>query len=85
MACFSSIIEAKLFPGELAPVAIAVGLWNYFVPEATTRKDECWAITETMVPYKIGTHRTRWPLPGHMLVSPEGEGRQGVHWDGGTD
>jgi hypothetical protein len=43
---------------------------NYFVPEATTRKDESWAITETMVPYKIGTHRTRWPLPGHMLVSP---------------
>ncbi|SIO02263.1 hypothetical protein SAMN05443247_01456 [Bradyrhizobium erythrophlei] len=55
---------------------------NHFVPEATTRKDESWAITETMVPYKIGSHRTRWPLPGHMLVSPEGEGRPGVHWDG---
>jgi hypothetical protein len=54
---------------------------NYFVPEATTRKEESWAITETMVPYKIGSHSTRWPLPGHMLVSPEGEGRQGVYWD----
>jgi hypothetical protein len=54
---------------------------NHFVPEATTRKDESWAITETMVPYKIGSHRTRWPLPSHMLVSPESEGRPGVHWE----
>lgn len=54
---------------------------NYFVPEQTTRMEESWAITETMVPYKIGSHRTRWPLPGHMLVSPEDEGKQGVHWD----
>ena len=54
---------------------------NYFVPEATTRKEESWAITETMVPYKIGSHSTRWPLPGHMLVSSEGDGREGVHWD----
>jgi hypothetical protein len=53
---------------------------NYFVPEATTRENETWAITETMVPYKIGQHRTRWPLPGHMLVSPEGESESGVHW-----
>ena len=58
---------------------------NYFVPEATTRKDESWAITETRVPYKIGSHHTRWPLPGHMLVSPEGEGRQGAHWDAQSD
>lgn len=55
---------------------------NYFVPEVTTRKDECWAITETMAPYRIGNHRTRWPLPGHMLISPEDEGREGMHWDG---
>ena len=54
---------------------------NHFVPEATTRQNETWAITETMVPYRIGHHRTRWPLPGHMLVSPEGEGRAGVHWE----
>ncbi len=54
---------------------------NYFVPEATTRRDESWAIAETMVPYKIGSHRTQSPLPGHMLVSPEGVGRRGAHWD----
>ena len=54
---------------------------NYFVPEATTRKEESWAITETMVPYKVGYHNTRCPLPGHMLVSPEGEGKPGAHWD----
>lgn len=53
---------------------------NYFVPEATTRENETWAITETMVPYKIGKHRTAWPLPGHMLVSPERESESGVHW-----
>jgi hypothetical protein len=53
---------------------------NYFVPEATTRENETWAITETMEPYKIGHHRTRWPLPGHMLVSPEKGSESGVHW-----
>jgi hypothetical protein len=58
---------------------------NYFVPEATTRKDESWAITETMVRYKIGTHRTLWPLPDHMLVSAEGQHRPGMHWDRGFD
>jgi len=55
---------------------------NYFVPEQTTRKNESWAFTETMVPYRVGRHRTRWPLPNHYLVIPIGEGRQGVHWDG---
>ena len=54
---------------------------NYFVPEETTRKDESWAITETMVPYRVGSHRTRWPLPYHMILTPERQGRQGVHWD----
>lgn len=53
---------------------------NIFVPEATTQRDESWAITETTVPYKVGKHRTKWPLPGHFLVTPEGSGRQGVHW-----
>lgn len=55
---------------------------NYFVPEMTTRKDESWAFTETMVPYKVGRHKTRWPLPNHYLVIPIEGGRQGVHWDG---
>ncbi|MGX9178686.1 hypothetical protein [Mesorhizobium sp. BHbdii] len=70
--------EARSFEPSKSRLRWVYG--NYFVPEATTRKDESWAITETMVPYKIGSHRTRWPLPGHMLVSPEGEGREGVHW-----
>ena len=55
---------------------------NYFVPEATTRQDESWAFTETMVPYRVGSHRTKWPLPDHMLVSPEGKNFSGMHWDG---
>lgn len=55
---------------------------NYFVPEATTRHDESWALTETMVPYRVGSHRTKWPLPDHMLVSPENKNSSGMHWDG---
>jgi hypothetical protein len=54
---------------------------NYFAPERTTRFDETWAIDETMVPYRVGSHRTPWPLPGHLLVSPEGVSRAGVHWN----
>jgi hypothetical protein len=53
---------------------------NIFIPEATTRRDETWAMNETMIPYKVGAHSTRWPLPGHMLLTPEAEGRDGVHW-----
>jgi hypothetical protein len=71
--------EARSFATRKSRLRWVYG--NYFVPEQTTRKEESWAITETMVPYKIGSHRTRWPLPGHMLVSPEDEGKQGVHWD----
>lgn len=55
---------------------------NYFVPEATTQKDETWALNETAASYRIGSHRTSEPLPGHLLVSPEDEAREGVHWDG---
>lgn len=55
---------------------------NYFVPEMTTRQNESWAFTETMVPYRVGRHRSKWPLPGHYLVIPNNEGREGVHWDG---
>ena len=76
---FFNTLEARWFVPRKSRLRWVYG--NYFVPEATTRKDESWAITETMVPYRVGSHRTRWPLPGHMLVSPEGEGRQGVHWD----
>ena len=43
---------------------------------------EAWAMVETVAPYRVGSHRTVWPLPGHLLVSPENEAREGVHWDG---
>lgn len=73
-------LEARFFEPRNSRLRWVYG--NYFVPEATTREDESWAITETMVPYKIGSHRTHWPLPDHMLVTPEGQQRAGMHWDG---
>jgi hypothetical protein len=79
---FFNVFEARSF--ELRRSRLRWVYANYFVPEATTRKDESWAITETVVPYKIGSHRTRWPLPDHMVVSPEEECSQGVHWDAKT-
>ena len=65
-----NILQARLFETRNSRLRWVYG--NYFVPEATTRQNESWAITETMAPYKIGSHQTRWPLPNHMLVSPEG-------------
>ncbi|SCX03982.1 hypothetical protein [Agrobacterium rosae] len=53
---------------------------NHFVPEDTTRQDETWALTETMVPYRVGKHGTKSPIPGHMLVSPEGDTDPWSHW-----
>jgi hypothetical protein len=54
---------------------------NVFVPEVTTREKETWALTETMIPYRIGRHRTAWPLPGHTVIVPEDEVAAGVHWE----
>lgn len=54
---------------------------NLFFPELTTRPNESCALEETMIPYKVGEHRTAWPLPGHLLVAPDEEPRHGVHWD----
>jgi len=76
----ANMLETRFFKPRNSRLRWVYG--NYFVPEATTRHDESWAITETMVPYKVGSHRTEWPLPGHLLVSPENGGRPGVHWDG---
>jgi len=62
-------------------------LWvygEYIAPEVTTRSDESWAIEETSVPYRVGTHRTPEPLPGHMLLTPESNIKHGVHWDATT-
>lgn len=55
---------------------------SYLIPEVTTARHETWALNETTAPYKIGSHRTTWPLPGHMLLSPESDAREGVYWDG---
>lgn len=72
-------LEARFFEPRKSRLRWVYG--NYFVPEATTRKDESWALTETMVPYKVGSHRTNWPLPDHLLVSPTTEVLDGVHWN----
>lgn len=53
---------------------------NHFVPEDTTRQDEAWATTETMVPYRVGKHGTKSPLPGHMLILPEADASPWSHW-----
>lgn len=75
----SNMVETKLFTNDSSRLRWVCG--NYFVPEATTKRDEAWAIVETMVPYKIGSHRTKLPLPGHFILTPEDVGRSGVHWD----
>lgn len=74
-----NLIEARRFAPSASRLRWVYG--NYFVPEVTTRRDETWALIETMAPYRIGHHSTKWPLPGHMLLSPEDETREGVHWD----
>lgn len=54
---------------------------EYFAPEVSTRSDEGWAIEETSASYRVGSHRTREPLPYHMLLTPEAKTNHGVHWD----
>lgn len=54
---------------------------EYVAPEVTTRSDESWAIEETSASYRVGRHRTREPLPYHMLLTPEVKINHGVHWD----
>lgn len=73
-----NMLEARDFKVRNSRLRWVYG--NYFAPEATTHENEAWALTETMAPYKIGSHRTAWPLPNHLLMSPEQEARPGVHW-----
>src|SRR3546814_16151103 len=54
---------------------------EYFAPEVSTRSDESWAIEETSASYRVDSHRTREPLPYHMLLTPEAKTNHGVHWD----
>lgn len=73
-------IEAMEFRPEGSRLRWVYG--NYIVPELTTRSDESWALSETMAPYRVGRHSVREPLPGHLLLTPEDDARDGVHWDG---
>jgi hypothetical protein len=54
---------------------------NYFQVEVTTRQDESCAMEESMAPYRIGTHRTREPLPGHLLIADDQDAVEGLHWN----
>lgn len=72
-------LEARDF--DPRPSRLRWAYVNFLVPEMTTRRDESWALIETMIPYRIGRHRTAEPLPGHLLL-PGDDRRPGVHWDG---
>lgn len=53
---------------------------NVLAPEETTNRNETWAIQETTVPYRVGRHSTKQPLPYHLLLrTGEGE-RDTVPW-----
>lgn len=54
---------------------------EYVAPEVTTRQNESWGIEETSASYRVGSHRTAEPLPYHMLLTPEDEINNGVHWN----
>jgi len=75
-----NMLEASDFQTEGSRLRWVYG--NIFAPELTTHQNETWAINETMIPYKIGKHSTNHPLPGHLLLTPDEEGRPGVYWDG---
>jgi hypothetical protein len=51
---------------------------NYMSPERPAAADESAALSESTACYKVGKHRTRQPLPGHMLFGNEG-GKPGWH------
>ncbi len=69
MRHIKNFVEARVFEPRASRLR-----WiycSYFEPEMTTAHDESWAVTETTLPYKVGSHSTKWPLPGHMLLCPE--------------
>jgi hypothetical protein len=76
---FQNTFEARFFQPKNPKLRWVYG--NYLVPELTTDQHESWAVNETVAPYKIGRHRTPWPLPGHMLLMDEAGSRTGVHWE----
>jgi hypothetical protein len=72
-------MNARSFDTETSRLRWVYG--HYFVPEVTTRQNESWAMTETVAPYKVGRHGTRWPLPDTLLFTPLSDQHRGVHWD----
>lgn len=79
MRHFLNWMNARSFEAGASRLRWVYG--HYFVPEVTTRQNESWAMTETVAPYKIGRHGTRWPLPDTLLLTPADEQHHGVHWD----
>lgn len=73
-----NVVEARLYTPRNPRFRWVYG--NYFAPERTTARMETWALNESMAPYRIGRHRTAWPLPDHMLVSDEDDLHPGMHF-----
>jgi hypothetical protein len=44
------------------------------------RQDESCAMEESMAPYRIGMHKTKEPLPAHLLIADDEEADHGLHW-----
>ena len=76
---FSNLFQARFFEAKNPRLRWAYA--HYFVPELTTQKHESWAVNETVAPFRIGRHRTEWPLPNELLLTPADEMRDGVHWE----
>lgn len=76
---FWNLFQARFFETRNSNLRWAYA--HYFVPELTTRKDESWALNETVAPFRIGRHRTKWPLPNQLLLTPPEEMRDGTHWE----
>ena len=77
---FRNFVAAHNFSNTSSRLRWVYG--NYFLPEVTTRQNESCALVESMAPYRIGPHRTREPLPGHLLVADDADPPEGLHWDG---
>lgn len=54
---------------------------NIFGPDSTPNLDEAWAFDETTIPFKVGRHATKEPLPEHMLILKDDTNvRMGTPW-----
>lgn len=53
---------------------------NYLLPEATTDRNESWALNETTTTHIIGEHSVPDPLPNHLLIGRDEDALCGDHW-----